>query len=62
MEEGLKGTVPGGVEGLNRICIVHLIDSGGQPAFFDINPVIVASRAVYLPRALPAGGPHYQSR
>ena len=48
VEEGLKVTVPTGVEGLNKTRIVHLIDSGGQPAFFDIHPVIAASRAVYL--------------
>ena len=33
---------------LQRFRIVHLIDSGGQPAFFDIHPVIATSRAVYL--------------
>ena len=48
VEEGLKETDPGGVNGLDKIRIVHLIDSGGQPAFFDIHPVIATSRAVYL--------------
>ena len=48
VEEGLKETDPAGVEGLDKIRIVHLIDSGGQPAFFDIHPVIATSRAVYL--------------
>ena len=62
VEVGLKVTVPAGVEGLNKIHIVHLIDSWGQPALFDIHPVLAASRAVYLPRALPAGRPRYQSR
>ena len=48
VEEGLKETDPAGVNGLDKIRIVHLIDSGGQPAFFDIHPVIATSRAVYL--------------
>lgn len=48
VEEGLKVIVQAGVESLNKNRIVHLIDSGGQPAFFDIHPVISASRAVYL--------------
>ena len=48
IEEGLKETDPAGVKGLDKIRIVHLIDSGGQPAFFDIHPVIATSRAVYL--------------
>ena len=30
VEEGLKVTVPAGVAGLNRIRIVHLIESGGN--------------------------------
>ena len=62
VEEGLKVTVPVGVEGLSKIRIFHLIDSGGQPAFFAIHTFLAASRTVYLPRALPAGRPHYQSR
>ena len=61
VEVGLKVTVPAGVEGLNKIHIVHLIDSRGQPALFDIHPVLAASCAVYLPRALQ-GRPRYQSR
>ena len=48
VEEGLKETEPAGVKGLDKIRIVHLIDSGGQPAFYDIHPVIATSRAVYL--------------
>ena len=48
VEEGLKETDPAGVKGLDKIHIAHLIDSGGQPAFFDIHPVIATSRAVYL--------------
>ena len=48
VEEGLKETDPAGVNGLHKIHIAHLIDSGGQPAFFDIHPVIATSSAVYL--------------
>ena len=48
VEEGLKEADPEGVKGLDKIRIIHLIDSGGQPAFFDIHPVIATSRAVYL--------------
>ena len=48
VEKGLKETDPAGVKALDKIRIVHLIDSGGQPAFFDIHPVIATSRAVYL--------------
>ena len=48
VEEGLKETDPAGVNGLDKIRIVNLIDSGGQPAFFDIHPVVATSRAVYL--------------
>ena len=35
-------------EGLDKIRIVHLFDSGGQPTFLDIHPVIATSRGVYL--------------
>ena len=48
VEEGLKETDPAGVNGLDKIRIVNLIDSGGQPAFFDIHPVVATSHAVYL--------------
>ena len=48
VKKGLNETDPAGVKGLDKIRIVHLIDSGGQPAFFDIHPVIATSRAVYL--------------
>ena len=48
VEKGLKEVDPAGVKGLDKIHIIHLIDSGGQPAFFDIHPVIATSRAVYL--------------
>ena len=33
---------------LNGVRIIHFIDSGGQPAFFDLHPVVATSRAVYL--------------
>ena len=45
---GLKETDPTEVKGLQKMRIVHLIDSGGQPAFFDFHPVIATSRAVYF--------------
>ena len=48
VKKGLNETDPAGVKGLDKIRVVHLIDSGGQPAFFDIHPVIATSRAVYL--------------
>ena len=48
VEEGLKETDPAGVNGLDKIRIVNLIDSGGQPALFDIHPVVATSCAVYL--------------
>ena len=48
IEKGLKEVDPAGVKGLHKVHIIHLIDSGGQPAFFDIHPVIATSHAVYL--------------
>ena len=33
---------------LNKVRIIQFIDSGGQPAFFDLHPVVATSRAVYL--------------
>ena len=33
---------------LNGVRIIHFVDSGGQPAFFDLHPVVATSRAVYL--------------
>ena len=35
-------------KGLHKVRMIHFIDSGGQPAFFDIHPVIATSHAVYL--------------
>ena len=34
-------------EGL-RMRYIHLIDNGGQPAFFDAHPVVATSRATYV--------------
>ena len=48
VEQGLQTTDCAERKGLQRIRMVHFIDSGGQPAFFDIHPVIATSRAVYL--------------
>ena len=48
VEQGLRTTDSAEKEGLQRIRMVHFIDSGGQPSFFDIHPVIATSRAVYL--------------
>ena len=48
VEEGLKEADPTEVKGLQKMRIIHLIDSGGQPAFFDFHPVIATSRAVYF--------------
>ena len=33
---------------LRKVRFVHFIDSGGQPSFFDVHPVVATSRAVYL--------------
>ena len=49
VEQGLQEA--GGsadIKSLQKIGMIHFIDSGGQPAFFDIHPVIATSRAVYL--------------
>ena len=48
VEEELKKGGTAEVKGLDKIRIIHMVDSGGQPAFFDIHPVIATSRAVYL--------------
>ena len=31
-----------------KVCYIHMIDNGGQPAFFDAHPVIATSRATYV--------------
>ena len=33
---------------LNKVRLIHMVDSGGQPAFLDIHPLIATSRALYL--------------
>ena len=48
VEEELKEAGTAEVTGLDKVRIIHMVDSGGQPAFFDIHPVIATSRAVYL--------------
>ena len=50
VEAGLMKTdsSPAEDKGLQKVRMIHLIDSGGQPAFFDIHPVIATTRAVYL--------------
>ena len=48
VEEELKEAGTAEMKGLNKVRIIHMVDSGGQPAFFDIHPVIATSRAAYL--------------
>ena len=48
VEEELKEAGTAEVMGLDKVRIIHMVDSGGQPAFFDIHPVIATSRAAYL--------------
>ena len=48
VDEELKEARGAEVKGLEKVRIIHMVDSGGQPAFFDIHPVIATSRAVYL--------------
>ena len=48
VEEELNEAGTAEVKGLDKVRIIHMVDSGGQPAFFDIHPVIATSRAVYL--------------
>ena len=33
---------------LNMVRLIHIIDSGGQPAFLDFHPLVATSRALYL--------------
>ena len=33
---------------LNKVRLIHIIDSGGQPAFLDFHPLVATSRALYL--------------
>ena len=37
-----------GEDHLNKVRMIHLVDSGGQPAFFDFHPMVATSRAMYL--------------
>ena len=48
VEEELKEAGTAEVTGLDKVRVIHMVDSGGQPAFFDIHPVIATSRAAYL--------------
>lgn len=48
LEESEDATKQGDGMILKKVRMIHLIDSGGQPAFFDIHPVIATSPAVYL--------------
>ena len=48
VEEELKEAGTAEMKGLDKVRIIHMVDSGGQPAVFDIHPVIATSRAVYL--------------
>ena len=33
---------------LKKVKLIHIIDSGGQPAFLDFHPLVATSRALYL--------------
>ena len=33
---------------LKKVKLIHMIDSGGQPAFLDFHPLVATSRALYL--------------
>ena len=33
---------------LSKVKLIHIIDSGGQPAFLDFHPLVATSRALYL--------------
>ena len=33
---------------LNNVRLIHIIDSGGQPAFFDLHPMLATSRSLYF--------------
>ena len=48
VEVELKEADTAEAKSLDKVRIIHMVDSGGQPAFFDIHPVIATSRAVYL--------------
>ena len=37
-----------GCRHLNNVRLIHFIDSGGQPAFFDLHPMLATSRSLYF--------------
>ena len=37
-----------GQKHLNNVRLIHVIDSGGQPAFFDLHPMLATSRSLYF--------------
>ena len=37
-----------GCKHLNKVRLIHFIDSGGQPAFFDLHPMLATSRSLYF--------------
>ena len=44
----LQQTDGAGRKSLHKARIIHLIDSGGQPSFFDVHSTLATSRAAYL--------------
>ena len=37
-----------GDERLHHIRVIHMVDSGGQPSFFDFHPMVATSRSIYF--------------
>ena len=48
MMKQLQHTDATGQKSLHKARIIHLIDSGGQPSFFDVHATLATSRAAYL--------------
>ena len=48
VEQGLTEADSTDVRSLQKLRMIHLIDSGGQPAFLDVHPVIASSSAIYF--------------
>ena len=48
MMKQLQQTDRTGGKSLHKARIIHLIDSGGQPSFFDVHSALATSRAAYL--------------
>ena len=48
MMKQLQETDATGQKSLHKARIIHLIDSGGQPSFFDVHATLATSRAAYL--------------